>query len=208
MTNTEELQAHWQDVWSRKASDFVSWYQPDPAMSLAMIAAAGLSRNAPIVDVGGGASTLVDNLLEVGYRHLAVLDIAEAALAEAHERLGEAADEVTWIVSDLLAWRPVPQLFELWHDRAVFHFLTDPADRRRYRAVVETALVPGGQVVIAAFAPDGPDRCSGLPVQRHDGASIAEALGDGFRLEDECEEIHHTPAGGAQRFRWCRLRKI
>lgn len=196
---------HWQTVWTTKPADEVSWYQDDPAPSLAMIAAAGLRKDAAIIDVGGGASTLVDRLLERGYVHVAVLDIAEAALRQAAERLGPMGDDVTWIEADVLDWRPVPGLFDLWHDRAVLHFLAEPADQARYVEVMKAALGPGATVVLAAFAPDGPEKCSGLPVRRHDSASLAALLGPEFRLAEEARQEHVTPGGNVQKFQWARF---
>jgi len=196
---------HWQTVWTTKPADEVSWYQDDPAPSLAMIAAAGLRKDAAIIDVGGGASTLVDRLLERGYVHVAVLDIAEAALRQAAERLGPMGDDVTWIEADVLDWRPVPGLFDLWHDRAVLHFLAEPADQARYVEVMKAALGPGATVVLAAFAPDGPEKCSGLPVRRHDSSSLAALLGPEFRLVEEARQEHVTPGGNVQKFQWARF---
>ncbi|CAA7618853.1 SAM-dependent methyltransferase [Candidatus Terasakiella magnetica] len=197
---------HWQTVWTTKAPEAVSWHQDDPAASLALIRAAGLRRDAAIIDVGGGASVLVDRLVEAGFIHVAVLDISGAALQHTAERLGPLGDEVAWIESDVLSWRPVPGLFDLWHDRAVFHFLTDPAQQAAYVAVMRRALGPEAQVILGTFAPDGPERCSGLPVCRHDSASLSAMLGPDFRLEEELDEDHHTPGGMVQKFHWCRFR--
>jgi SAM-dependent methyltransferase len=196
---------HWQDVWTRKEAEEVSWYQGDPSPSLELIRAAGLRRDAAIIDVGGGASVLVDRLLEAGYVHVAVLDIAEAALRQAAERLGPLGDDVTWIEADVLEWRPVPGLFDLWHDRAVLHFLTDAGDRARYVAVMKAALGPGATVILGAFAPDGPATCSGLPVCRQDAASLGALLGREFHLAEERREDHVTPGGATQKFLWARF---
>ncbi|BAE50024.1 class I SAM-dependent methyltransferase [Paramagnetospirillum magneticum] len=196
---------HWQNVWTAKQPEEVSWHQDDPAPSLAMIAAAGLRRDAAIIDVGGGASVLVDRLLERGYVHVAVLDIAEAALGQAAERLGPLGDDVTWIEADVLAWRPVPGLFDLWHDRAVLHFLTDPGDQARYVEQMKAALGPEATVILATFAPEGPETCSGLPVRRHDVASLCALLGPEFRLVEETRQDHVTPAGKVQAFQWVRF---
>jgi SAM-dependent methyltransferase len=199
---------HWQTVWTSKQPEEVSWHQDDPAPSLAMIEAAGLRRDAAIVDVGGGASLLVDRLLERGFLHVAVLDLAEAALALAAERLGPMGDDVTWIETDVLDWRPVPGLFDLWHDRAMLHFLTEPADRVRYVEVMKAALGPGGQAVIATFAPDGPERCSGRPVLRHDAAGLGALLGPDFRLVQAFRQDHPTPGGAVQSFQWTRFVRL
>jgi trans-aconitate methyltransferase len=208
MTVNEERRSHWQQVWASKQADEVSWFQPKPAVSLRLIESLGLRKDAGVVDVGGGASTLVDCLLERGWHHVAVLDVSEAALDQAAERLGPLGDDVAWIESDILEWRPVPGLFDVWHDRAVFHFLTRPEDQKAYRRVLMTALVPGGAVILGTFAPDGPEKCSGLPVQRHDSTSLAKALGPDFELLQELRETHTTPGGRPQSFVWCVFRRI
>ena len=207
MTDAEHRHTHWQDVWTSKAFDKVSWFQDDPRQSLALIAGLSLRRAAGIIDVGGGRSPLAARLVEQGFANVAVLDIAEAALAQAHQELGALGDDITWICADVTRWRPVPGLFQLWHDRAVLHFLTDAADQQAYVAALKTALAPDGHAVIATFAPDGPSQCSGLPVQRHDGASLAALLGADFVLEREVAETHRTPGGAEQRFRWCLFRR-
>lgn len=199
---------HWRNVWTTKQPDEVSWHQDDPAPSLAMIRAASLRKDAAIIDVGGGASVLVDRLLEQGFAHVAVLDIAGAALQIAAERLGPMGDDVTWIESSVLDWRPVPGLFDLWHDRAVLHFLTDPGDQARYVEVMTAALGPDATVILATFAPDGPEKCSGLPVCRHDSASLSALLGPDFRLVEETRQDHVTPGGNAQKFQWCRFVRV
>ncbi|CAA7616866.1 class I SAM-dependent methyltransferase [Magnetospirillum sp. UT-4] len=208
MTINDERRSHWQEVWTSKAPEGVSWYQAEPAASLALIARAGLSRAAGIVDVGGGASLLVDRLLERGHSQVAVLDVSAAALDVAADRLGAMAEDVTWIESDVLEWRPVPGLFELWHDRAVLHFLTRPEERKAYRKVMMAALVPGGWAVLGTFAPDGPEKCSGLPVMRHDAGTLSDLLGPDFDLVAEMREEHVTPNGGVQHFTWCLFRRI
>lgn len=207
MTETPDRRAHWQRVWTQKSPDAVSWFQPEPAMSVALIQSLSLRKDAGIVDIGGGASLLVDRLTGLGFVHVAVLDVSEAALGHAAERLGPAGDDVAWIASDVLTWQPVPELFGLWHDRAVFHFLTDPDDRKTYVRVLETALAPDGAVILGTFAPDGPERCSGLPVARHDAASLSGILGPGFALVEERAEEHTTPGGSVQRFRWSVFRR-
>ncbi len=201
-----EREQHWQNVYENKAEDAVSWYQARPALSLRLIANTGLGKNATLIDAGGGASRLVDHLLDAGYADIAVLDIAPAALEKARARLGPRADDVEWICADLLRWRP-RRRYDLWHDRAVFHFLTEAADRRRYVEVLKAALAPGGQVIIATFAPDGPESCSGLPVQRHSPESIAWTLGEDFELLETVDEWHETPAGRVQHFNHTRLRR-
>ena len=200
-----EAATHWQTVWTEKAPEAVSWYQEVPEPSLRLIRAVGLRRDAALLDVGGGASLLVDRLMELGYVHLAVLDISGAALQVAAERLGPLGDDVTWIESSVLDWSPVPGLFDLWHDRAVLHFLTDPADLARYVEVMRRALGPEATVILAAFAPDGPEKCSGLPVCRHDAAGLSALLGPEFCLMEEFRQDHTTPGGAVQNFQWCRF---
>jgi SAM-dependent methyltransferase len=208
MTTPDDRRAHWQQVWATRDPDAASWHQDHPTTSLSLIEGAGLRRDAGIVDVGGGDSLLVDCLVEGGWVHVAVLDIAPAALARAAERLGPLGDDVTWIESDVLDWHPVPALFEVWHDRACFHFLTDAADRRRYAEIMATALVSGGIAILAEFAPDGPERCSGLAVERSDTDALAALLAPNFELIREFDEDHRTPAGRTQRFRWRIWRRL
>jgi len=207
MTITDERRQHWQQVWTGKPAEQTSWFQPEPAMSLQLIDGLGLRKDAGLVDIGGGASLLVDRLIERGWRHVAVLDISEAAMTQAAERLGPLGDEVTWIESDILDWRPVSGLFDVWHDRAVFHFLTRDEDRQAYCRALTTALVPGGIAIFATFAPDGPDKCSGLPVQRYDAPALSAILGNGFQLLDTRREEHLTPGGRPQVFTWCVFRR-
>lgn len=192
---------HWEDLYRQKAEDAVSWFQSDPKPSFALIHEAGFGKHEPIIDVGGGASRLVDRLLAEGYMDISVLDIAESALQKTRERLGEAAKRVHWLTADVTLWRPTRR-YRLWHDRAVFHFLTEPADRAAYREALESALVPGGTAVIAGFALDGPERCSGLPVRRYSPDTLAAELGPAFRLDERHSEDHLTPAGRLQRFQY------
>jgi SAM-dependent methyltransferase len=166
----------------------------------------GVGLAAPIIDVGGGASRLVDSLLADGFSDLTVLDVSATALQRARDRLQSAANRVTWIEADITTWVP-PRRFRIWHDRAVFHFLTDAPDRRRYVAVLRAALAEGGDVVIATFGIDGPERCSGLPVRRYDGAALAGELGAGFALLCAEQERHVTPSGTVQPFLYCWFRK-
>lgn len=205
MTESNQRKDHWQNVWTSKTAEEVSWFQNDPSTSLSLIKAAGLRKDAAIIDVGGGASLLADRLLESGYVHVAVLDISEAALRQTGERLGPMGDDISWIESDVLEWNPVPGLFDLWHDRAVFHFLRDPAEQAAYVEVMRRALGPESTLIIATFAPDGPEKCSGLPVTRHDQASLSALLGAEFKLEESRAEAHTTPGGNLQNFIWCRF---
>jgi trans-aconitate methyltransferase len=196
--------AHWERVWSTRDDTATSWYQATPAVSLALIERAGAAPADPLIDVGGGASRLVDGLLDRGFSDLTVLDLSAAALDRARQRLGARAARVTWIEADVTAFRPARR-YRLWHDRAVFHFLREAEDRARYVANLDRALAPDGQAVIATFAPDGPTRCSGLDIVRYDAAQLAAQLGPGWVLCEERAERHRTPAGGEQRFGFYRF---
>lgn len=197
---------HWQNVYATKSETEVSWFQASPAISFEMIRAASPDRAAAIIDVGGGASRLVDALLQDGYRNLAVLDLSANALDIAKKRIGAAASTVDWIVADATTWRPT-KTWDVWHDRAAFHFLTDPHDRAAYVERLRSAVAPDGQVIIATFAPDGPEKCSGLPVQRHDSASLSAELGPEFELVETRSETHHTPWHSTQAFQFSRFRR-
>lgn len=198
---------HWQNVYATKSETEVSWFQASPAISLEMIRAASPDRAAAIIDIGGGASRLVDALLQDGYRNLAVLDLSANALDVAKKRIGAAASTVDWIVADATTWRPA-KAWDVWHDRAAFHFLTDPRDRAAYVERLRSAVAPGGHVIIATFAPDGPEKCSGLPVQRHDSASLSAELGPEFELVETRSETHHTPWHSTQAFQFSRFRRL
>ncbi len=197
--------SHWQNVYTTKAETDVSWYQDDPATSLRLIHDANATPASRIIDIGGGASRLVDALLAAGFRAVTVLDISAAALEVARARIGERAAEVDWIATDVTTWTPQRQ-YDIWHDRAAFHFLTEERDRRAYIENLRRAVMPGGQIVIGTFALDGPEKCSGLPVQRYDAASLAGTLGPAFELLDSCSEAHHTPWGAVQQFQFSRFR--
>ena len=198
--------AHWQTVYTTKAETEVSWYQADPATSLRLIRDAVAAPAARIIEIGGGTSRLVDALLQDGYRDIAVLDLSANALEAAKKRIGAAASTIDWIVADATTWRPV-KTYDVWHDRAAFHFLTDPRDRAAYVERLRSAVGPGGQVIIATFAPDGPEKCSGLPVQRHDSASLSGELGPEFELVETQSEMHHTPWHSTQAFQFSRFRR-
>jgi SAM-dependent methyltransferase len=195
---------HWEGVYAGKAEDEVSWYQARPGVSLQLVTRAAAEAGGRIVDVGGGASRLVDALLDRGLEHLTVLDLAAGALEKARQRLGARASAVTWVVGDVTTWDPGTS-FDVWHDRAVFHFMVSPEDREAYRAVLRRALRAGGQAVVGTFAPDGPERCSGLPVARYDPERLAAELGPDFRLVETLREDHVTPAGKVQAFQFSRL---
>ena len=201
-----DRQAHWQNVYTTKAETDVSWFQESPAPSLDLIRAMGATAGTSIIDVGGGASRLVDALLHEGFDRLTVLDLSEQALTATKARLGAAANKVRFLVADVTTWEP-EETYDLWHDRAAFHFLTEAKDRAAYAVRVEKAVQPGGHVIIGTFALDGPERCSGLPVQRHDAASIGAVLGDDFVLIDTRRHDHLTPAGNVQRFQFSSFRR-
>lgn len=199
---------HWNEVYRTKPTDKVSWYQREPTVSLALIDRLGLAADAAILDVGGGASVLVDRLLDRGFQDISVLDIAAPALDLDRARLGHAADRVTWRVEDATNWRPEPARYDLWHDRAVFHFMTTPEARDGYLRALERGLRPGGHTIFATFALSGPERCSGLPVQRYDPDELQAALGEGYILMEARREAHATPAGGSQDFIWCLFQRL
>ena len=201
-------QTHWETVYTQKAAENVSWYQPHLEVSLDFIAKAGLASGDAIIDVGGGASTLVDDLLARGFTNLTVLDLSAKALETAQARLGERAALVRWLVGDVRTVALPQQGFAFWHDRAVFHFLRDQADRRAYVAQVRRALQPGGHVVVATFGPQGPEKCSGLEVARYDGDGLHAEFGAPFEKLSSCTEVHDTPWGSEQQFVYCFCRSV
>lgn len=195
-----DLAPHWDAAYDAGPGG-TSWNEDEATVSLALIDRLAIGRLTPVVDVGGGASPLAANLLARGFADLTVLDVSQRALDLAREHLGARAADVTWIRADLREWEPRTR-FGLWHDRAVLHFLTDPDDQARYTQLIARAVVPGGHAIIATFAPDGPERCSGLPVVRYSPADLRRLLGDHFDLLDHRKETHHTPRGTPQRFTW------
>ncbi len=200
-----EPKSHWETIYRQKRPGEVSWYQPHLNVSLSLLANAGLSAGSRIIDVGGGASTLVDDLLARGVSDVTVLDISGHALAVSKARLGERADRVTWMEADIRRV-PLPAAsYDLWHDRAVFHFLTKAEDRRRYLATMREALKPGGHAILATFALQGPPRCSGLDVVRYSPATLYAEVGGDFRLIEALDEDHRTPANAVQQFLYCRF---
>jgi SAM-dependent methyltransferase len=204
MTASEDAgsrQEHWAAVWGRKDPTQVSWYEDQAETSLNLIHACTADPAQGILDVGGGASRLVDGLLAAGHGDVSVLDISEAALAHAQRRLGPPADAVHWFTADITAWSP-PRRWHIWHDRAVFHFLTNPADVAAYRDVLTAALEPGGWAVIGTFGPRGPRKCSGLEVQGYGADELAAALGPTFHLRDSHLHVHTTPQAVEQEFHW------
>lgn len=198
---------HWENVYLAKSPRELSWYQEVPSISLQLIHDAELDLDEPIIDIGGGASSLVDHLLNAGHTSLAVLDLSAHALDRARERLGERASEVGWFEEDVTYFEP-PQQYSLWHDRAVFHFLTDAGDRQRYLDTLKRALKPNGHVVIGTFAVGGPSKCSGLDIVQYDASKLMAELGDGFKLLEERTETHITPAKNEQKFAYFHLLRI
>ena len=197
---------HWETVYRTKAPDAVSWYRPHLELSLNLIERAAGNRSAAIIDVGGGESTLVDDLVGQGYQDITVLDVSPTALEVTKKRLGPAGESVHWIAADVTQVSLPRHSFDVWHDRAVFHFLTAPEDRAAYVHNVLEAMRPGGYVIVSAFGPDGPIRCSGLDVMRYDADALHSQFGGGFRLVESSKELHYTPWGAAQQFVCCYCR--
>lgn len=199
---------HWERVYTTKATTEVSWFQEHAALSLKLIRGAGVPTSASIIDVGGGASTLVDDLLANGYENVTVLDLSAAALAAARTRIGPRSGRVRWLEANVLEADLPPQAYDVWHDRAVFHFLTRIEDRHAYVQAVLRAVRPGGLVIVATFAEDGPTKCSGLPVARYSASELHAQFGAPFELLGHEKEAHHTPGGDVQQFVYCFCRKV
>jgi len=197
---------HWDAVYRTKPADGVSWFRPHLERSLAFLEAAKVGLDARVIDVGGGASTLVDDLLERGYTHVTVLDLSQAALDAARARLGERAARVQWLCADVTDARLPEAAYDFWHDRAVFHFLRDPAARARYVDAVRRTLKPGGHIVVATFGPHGPEKCSGLEVMRFSAEALHDEFGSDFAREADATEMHTTPWGTEQEFVYCYCR--
>lgn len=200
-----DTQAHWDKAYTEKSDNQLSWFQDVPARSLAMIAAA--SSHGSVIDVGGGASRLADALLDAGYADVTVLDISQAALDRAQARLGARAAQMRWICADIARWVP-DRAWDVWHDRAVFHFLIERKAQDAYIAALTAATHPGSAVILSTFALDGPERCSGLPVQRYSAEALAARLGAGFALTDQAAERHVTPWGSIQSFTYAAFRRM
>lgn len=199
---------HWEKVYETKSADAVSWFQPHAESSLGFIHATGVGKDAAIIDVGGGASTLVDDLVAEGYGDLTVLDLSAAALGAARQRLGAKQDKVNWIEADIIAADLPTNRYDIWHDRAVFHFLTGAEEREAYVRRVFQSVKPGGHVIVATFAEDGPEQCSGLPVMRYSADGLHDEFGEAFTLLQHRKEAHHTPSGSVQQFVYCYCRRV
>jgi ubiquinone/menaquinone biosynthesis C-methylase UbiE len=202
-----EIKIHWEHIYETKGPTRVSWYQEHAQLSLQLIQNTGIQKTAYIIDIGGGASTLADDLIVAGFQNISVLDVSGTALQVARQRLGARAEAVHWIEADITQVELPAQAYDLWHDRAVFHFLTQATDRQRYINTVRQAVRAGGHVIVATFAPDGPDHCSGLEVVRYDPESLHNEFGNDFTLLDRTHETHRTPFGTEQKFIYCCCRK-
>jgi SAM-dependent methyltransferase len=202
-----ERRAHWEGIYQTKGEREVSWFQETPRLSLEFIQSAGVRLDAPIIDIGGGASRLVDALLDAEFENITVLDISEKALAKSKSRLGPQGARIRWVVSDVTSWNPMEK-YVVWHDRAAFHFLIDPNDRAAYLKRLLCAVRPGGHVIIGTFALDGPEKCSGLPVVRYDAASLGAVFGHSFDLLENRADGHQTPMGVIQRFQFSYFRRL
>src|SRR5215469_2338822 len=198
-----DTQNHWERIYKEKAPTDVSWYRPHLEKSLSLIKQLACERSAPIIDVGGGESTLVDDLLGRGYENITVLDISQTAVDASRKRLGSGADGVHWIVSDITNVELEPGAYDLWHDRAVFHFLTDPGSRQAYVRQVARSVRHGGHAIVSTFGPEGPMKCSGLDVVRYDADSLHREFGGRFRMLGHSKELHRTPFETVQQFLYC-----
>jgi len=199
---------HWENVYQAKAAHQVSWFREHLENSLEMIFATGVGERAAIIDVGGGSSTLVDDLLGAGFQNLSVLDISAKAIENSRQRLGHRAPLVKWIEADITEVELPQNCYDVWHDRAVFHFLTEEHDRRKYGGLAMRSLKIGGHIIVASFGLDGPAKCSGLDVVRYDSETMHGEFGSSFSLVNSLSETHHTPFGTTQKFIYCYCRKI
>jgi ubiquinone/menaquinone biosynthesis C-methylase UbiE len=206
-SGTMDFQKHWSEVYQNKASDNVSWYQEKPERSLKLIEEIGLSKNARIIDVGAGASTLVDHLLKLGYSEISLLDISPESLDISKKRLGEKSLHLKWLVGDITSIELPNAAYELWHDRAVFHFLTEAAQQQAYLEKIKQSLAPNGHLIIATFASDGPLQCSGLDVMRYDAERLERFFGNDFSLLGSSSESHLTPWASEQKFIYCHFQR-
>ena len=200
------LKTHWEKIYATKASDQVSWYRPHLETSIVLIERSVSVRSASIIDIGGGESSLVDDLLARGFHNVAVLDVSQAAIDATKQRLGQVADRVRWVTADITQVQLHPAAYDVWHDRAVFHFLTAPERRAEYVRQVARSVKAGGYVIVSTFGPEGPTKCSGLDVVRYDAESLHEEFGTRFRLVESSKELHETPFGTIQQFLYCYCR--
>ena len=198
-----DTQEHWERVYGSKSPAQLSWFSPHLKTSVALIERAAGNRSASIIDVGAGTSTLVADLLDAGYLNLTVLDISKVAIELAKHRLGDAANSIQWLRADVTQRSFPAHTFDVWHDRAVFHFLTAPEQRLAYVRNVAWAVKPGGHVIVSTFGPEGPEKCSGLDVVRYDAEALHHEFGTRFRLVESSKELHHTPFGTTQQFLYC-----
>jgi len=198
-----DTQAHWERIYGTKSATALSWFRPHLETSLALIERVAREHSAPIIDVGGGESTLVDDLIAKGFSNVTVMDISHTAIEQSKKRLGSASQQVTWLVSDITQASLRAHSYEVWHDRAVVHFLTERAQRLAYVRQAASAVKPGGHVIVAAFGPEGPSKCSGLEVIRYDTDALHAEFGSRFRLMESSKELHQTPFGTTQQFLYC-----
>ena len=197
---------HWNKAYTEKSEAELSWHEDDPAVALDLMKDAGLSAASSVIDIGAGTSRLMERLLDLGLEDLTALDLSQQALAEARQRLGAREKQVKWVVGDITSWAPT-RCYDIWHDRAVFHFLVEPEDRAAYVQRLSRSLEPGGHALIATFATDGPEKCSGLPVARYSPESLGETLGNGFSLINHRFHLHHTPWGKGQSVQYSLFRR-
>ena len=200
------VRTHWEKIYTTKLSDQVSWYRPPLETSLTLIKRSAVGLSASIIDVGGGESTLVDDLLAQGFQNITILDVSHAAIETTKKRLGQLAERVHWLVVDITQVELEQRVFDVWHDRAVFHFLTALQDRAAYVCQVARSVKPGGHVIVSTFGPEGPTKCSGLDVVRYDADSLHNEFGTRFRLVNSLKELHRTPFGTTQQFLYCYCR--
>src|SRR5215471_3799158 len=201
-----DVRTHWEKVYRTKAPDQVSWYRPHLETSLALIEGSVSDGSASIIDIGGGESTLVDDLLARGFQSVTVLDVSHVAIESTKKRLGRVANRVHWLTADVTQVQLQPRVYDVWHDRAVFHFLTLPKQRSAYVRQVTRSVKPGGHVIVSTFGPEGPTKCSGLDVVRYDAASLHEQFGSRFKLVESNKELHETPFGATQQLLYCDCR--
>jgi 2-polyprenyl-3-methyl-5-hydroxy-6-metoxy-1,4-benzoquinol methylase len=201
-----DAKTHWEKVYKTKEPEAVSWYRAHLETSLALIGRAAHSRSASIIDIGAGESTLVDDLLARGYQHITAFDVSETALDVTKKRLGSLAEQIKWIVADITQVELESSAYDVWHDRAVFHFLTSIEQRAAYVRNVAKAVRTGGHVIVSTFGPEGPTKCSGLEVSRYDAESLHGEFGPRFHLVESSKELHHTPFETTQQFLYCYCR--